>query len=882
MLSFVQLNDNLIHALELDVPHVIPLTSSGHDTMTVTLIDARHCPGSVMFLFDGYFGRILYTGYFRYEEGMLDKGSSSVLKSNAVDVLYIDNTFCSPKCVLPSRQKAKRQIIRIIEQHPRERVVFGLRGLGKEDILISLAKWFDVKITVSEERYRLLEVLALHEQFVMDCVGSEQTRFQAVELVEITRSSIDTWSQRAPTIAILLTGLFVGLGYQPFTASSDTFVVPLSDHSPYTELHEFTARLRPKSVVPIVRTDPGCRDDPLAASLLDRTNVECFAEHLNQGPMQNYHIPPSVLEMMNHTGNVRSRIRKQSSSCRRSVFAFCSPVSRSDQKLSRNLSALEEVASMSSVRSDRVVTASDINSVQWKSINTSSTVTSEIARKPRVAVRPMKRYLPSDQFLQSRFIKRRNHHWVRLPASFELRQKRYSTNEMLRQQRKQFPVSTCMANSRVPSTATQHNLLPSADVFSLKQSYDRPTCEMHPGVSVVAASNAAFDLASTVNHASRSGDSPAASLWQSSGNPVPTIIQITKPQINTGGTMINSVAFGQESSEYVKDTNAYAYVLPSAMALDHSSDHAKTLAYENGALNLTTSGTITAQPAFLRVTDSCSLLPSTGKHLDDSIQQHHDENITSSVFEDTPLQALSDSGEQLHLVSGTADAVQLLVDATVACNASVPCEILLSNQKQHVVEAKHGTAEKIDAYTPLVVNDQMYRPPVESASLNMSQYHDESSCNITWPVNALSINSSEEMFARERYPSIQLKVDVTLDNRCETALCAGNKSTANTAVMLHIGLPDAVDASSDHTSQVLPVSRTERETEIQRVPRINAVPKSTFLPINKVNYVMSGLLHPPQWSLFLQRRNGENNSGRHNCFVHIRKIGSCVYRNGRN
>ena len=34
-------------------------------TVTVTAIDANHCPGSAMFYFEGYFGRILYTGDFR-------------------------------------------------------------------------------------------------------------------------------------------------------------------------------------------------------------------------------------------------------------------------------------------------------------------------------------------------------------------------------------------------------------------------------------------------------------------------------------------------------------------------------------------------------------------------------------------------------------------------------------------------------------------------------------------------------------------------------------------------------------------------------------------------------------------------------------------------
>ncbi|XP_026189520.1 5' exonuclease Apollo [Mastacembelus armatus] len=237
----LQVKEQWIHPLELGEPYLLPLDDIGKETLTVTLIDANHCPGAVMFLFEGYFGSILYTGDFRYTPSMLRE--PCLMANTTIDILYLDNTNCDPNRTLPSRQRATQQIKEIIRSHPNHNIVIGLYALGKESLLIELAMEFKTWIEVSFARMETLKALELPDVFTTD-PGSGQIR--VVEHSEICSANMHQWNKEEPTLAILPTSRPL-VSFHP-----SVHVVPYSDHSSYQELEDFVSALKPTSLVPIV------------------------------------------------------------------------------------------------------------------------------------------------------------------------------------------------------------------------------------------------------------------------------------------------------------------------------------------------------------------------------------------------------------------------------------------------------------------------------------------------------------------------------------------------------------------------------------------------------------------------------------------------------
>ncbi|XP_047737970.1 5' exonuclease Apollo isoform X2 [Hyalella azteca] len=161
----------------------VPLDLTGQNKALVTAIDANHVPGAVMFLLQGYFGTILYTGDFRYYPEMPLQPGLNNLQAGDVDVLYLDNTYCHPIYNFPSRDDASLIILNIIKCHPKHRIKLGCRNLGREELYLFLGVQMDELVLVPPAVLLSLQLLRAPEYFTTD---PAQSRIHLVPLAQVT------------------------------------------------------------------------------------------------------------------------------------------------------------------------------------------------------------------------------------------------------------------------------------------------------------------------------------------------------------------------------------------------------------------------------------------------------------------------------------------------------------------------------------------------------------------------------------------------------------------------------------------------------------------------------------------------------------------------
>lgn len=157
----------VLKALPLQTPTVIELAPKS--TIRVTLFDANHCPGAVMFLIEGDSKAILYTGDIRSEAwwvNSLIRHPSIIpytLGDRTLSCLYLDTTFATKSnhyATFPSKADGLAELISKASQYPPE-TTFYLRAwtLGYEDAWLALSSALSSRVHVDTYQSRLYSSL---------------------------------------------------------------------------------------------------------------------------------------------------------------------------------------------------------------------------------------------------------------------------------------------------------------------------------------------------------------------------------------------------------------------------------------------------------------------------------------------------------------------------------------------------------------------------------------------------------------------------------------------------------------------------------------------------------------------------------------------------
>ncbi|XP_064905307.1 protein artemis isoform X1 [Columba livia] len=271
--------ENHIVALEVETPTQISLvdeTSGEKEDIEVTLLPAGHCPGSVMFLFEGDKGTVLYTGDFRLAKG--EAARMELLHSGTgvkdIQSVYLDTTFCDPKFYhIPSREECLNGILELVRSWtsltPYHVVWLNCKAAyGYEYLFINLSEELGIKVHVNKlDMFRNMPDILYHittdrhtqihacrhprdEEYVrgnrLPC-GMTCQNGTPLHIISIKPSTMWFGERMKKTNVIVRTG-------------ETTYRACFSFHSSYSEIKDFLSYICPVNVYPNVLPVGGTED----------------------------------------------------------------------------------------------------------------------------------------------------------------------------------------------------------------------------------------------------------------------------------------------------------------------------------------------------------------------------------------------------------------------------------------------------------------------------------------------------------------------------------------------------------------------------------------------------------------------------------------------
>ncbi|KAH0583199.1 hypothetical protein H2248_011084 [Termitomyces sp. 'cryptogamus'] len=308
---------DLLETLPLHTPTKYELSDT--ESVTITLLDANHCPGAVMFLIEGPQGAILHTGDFRAERWFIDnvirnpflqpylaapvQNGSSKSINKTLKAIYLDTASVLSRLSVPTKDKATSGLTELMRMFP-DTVYFFINSWtwGYEDVLKAISREFGSPIHV--DRYKYSVYNHTYDPFLRSILTQDPscTRFHACERFhrcDYVAVNDESWQSQYNTTSYLGKRVVyvnpVNMGSQSWDLyimetknrlsqgeEVNNLLVPLSRHSPLDELREFVALFRPRRVIPNT-LDPHLRGFDWA--VINRMFADCL------------HFEPSVVDI---------------------------------------------------------------------------------------------------------------------------------------------------------------------------------------------------------------------------------------------------------------------------------------------------------------------------------------------------------------------------------------------------------------------------------------------------------------------------------------------------------------------------------------------------------------------------------------------------------
>ncbi|KAL9544699.1 hypothetical protein MBANPS3_007491 [Mucor bainieri] len=106
----LRVDSRYVHPLPMDQLYPIPGSN-----VQVALIDANHCPGSVLFLFVAGNKRHLHTGDFRAAPRMCLHPLIKQPENPPISCLYLDTTYLSPQYAFPAQEECIQAVCNVVK-----------------------------------------------------------------------------------------------------------------------------------------------------------------------------------------------------------------------------------------------------------------------------------------------------------------------------------------------------------------------------------------------------------------------------------------------------------------------------------------------------------------------------------------------------------------------------------------------------------------------------------------------------------------------------------------------------------------------------------------------------------------------------------------------